>query len=286
MSDQALQTRVPARGSAELELHVNRPVRSRLALAELWTTLRVARMIAIRDIKTKYKQAALGPLWLLIAPLGMLFAITIAFSGVTNVNTGDIPYLPFALVGLTVWTYIQISATLGSQSIVQNASLVRRSPMPRIALVTGSLLGNIPPVIVMFTLTIIASGATVGFSLQILLLPVLVLWLFIFTMGVAMLLGALTVRFRDTTTALPLVIQAGIFVSPVGYPLQGAPANIHTILAINPVSGLIEAWRWAILDMADPQFAVMGVAAAWTVVLVGLGWRVFGRMEVRFADYV
>jgi ABC-type polysaccharide/polyol phosphate export permease len=252
----------------------------------MWTTQRVARMIALRDIKTKYKQAALGPLWLLIAPLGMLFAITIAFSGVTDVQTGDIPYLPFALVGLTVWTFIQLSATLGSQAIVSNGSLVRRSPMPRMALVTGSLLGNLPPIIVMFALTLLATAVTRGFSVQILLLPLLILWLFVFAIGLAMLLGALTVRFRDTTSALPLIISAGIFVSPVGYPLAGAPSNIHALLTVNPVSGLIEAWRWSILDMADPQWLVVGIAAAWTVLIVGFGWRIFARLEVKFADYV
>ncbi|CAN5216401.1 N/A [soil metagenome] len=286
MSDQAIQTRSHVRTEAAPELRINKPVRSRVLLSEMWTTLRVAKMIAIRDIKSKYKQAALGPLWLLIAPLGMLFAITIAFSGVTDVQTGDIPYLPFALVGLTVWTFIQLSATLGSQAIVTNSSLVRRSPMPRIALITGSLLGNLPPVIVMFSLMLLATAFTRGFALQILLLPLLILWLFVFAVGLAMLLGALTVRFRDTASALPLIISAGIFVSPVGYPLAGAPSNIHALLTINPVSGLIEAWRWAILDMPDPQWLVIGVAAAWTVLIVGFGWRVFARMEVKFADFV
>jgi ABC-type polysaccharide/polyol phosphate export permease len=277
-----------SRGATEpsYEPSVNRPTRSRVRLTEMWTTLRVARMIAIRDIKTKYKQAALGPLWLLIAPLGMLVSITIAFSGVTDVDTGGIPYLDFALVGLTVWTYIQISATLGAQSIVGNSSLVRRSPMPRMALVTGSVLGNLPPVAVMFTLTIVATAITQGFPVQVVLLPLLVVWLFVFTIGLAMLLGALTVRFRDTSSALPLIIQAGIFVSPVGYPLQGAPANIHVLLALNPVSGLIEAWRWAILDLPNPQWLVIAIAGVWTVAIVGFGWRVFGRLEVKFADYV
>src|ERR1700712_3164354 len=91
---------------------VYRPVKRRVKFSELWTTMRVARMIGLRDLKVKYKQAALGPLWLLIAPLGMLAAITVAFSGVTNVPTGKVPYVLFALVGLTVWTFVQLSASL------------------------------------------------------------------------------------------------------------------------------------------------------------------------------
>jgi ABC-type polysaccharide/polyol phosphate export permease len=129
----------------EPKVHVYKPVRRRLRVSELWSTMHVARMIGLRDIKVKYKQAALGPLWLLIAPLGMLAAITVAFSGVTNVPTGDVPYVLFALVGLTVWTFIQLSAALGATAIVGNGGLVRRSPLPRVALVTGSVVGNLPP---------------------------------------------------------------------------------------------------------------------------------------------
>ena len=119
------------------KVHVYKPVKRRLKVREVWSSLHVARMIGVRDIKVKYKQAALGPLWLVMAPLGMLISITIAFSGVTDVNTGDIPYLLFALVGLTVWTFIQLSASLGAAAIYGNGGLVRRSPLPRVALVTG-----------------------------------------------------------------------------------------------------------------------------------------------------
>jgi lipopolysaccharide transport system permease protein len=266
-------------------LRIVRPVKRRVKLADLWRTLGVAKMIGLRDIKAKYKQAALGPLWLLIGPLGMLAAITIAFSGVTDVDTAGVPYLPFALVGLTVWTFIQLTASLGAQSIVGNGSLVRRSPLPRLALVTGSMLGNLPPVAMMFILAVGGTLVTRGLPVQALLIPVLLAWLFVFTLSVAMLLGALTARFRDTVSVLPLIIQAGIFVSPVGYSLRGAPKNIHTLLTLNPVSGLIEAWRWAVLDMPT-QFDVIAVAMAWTVVIVVVAWRGFGRLEVQFADFV
>lgn len=246
----------------------------------------MARMIGLRDIKTKYKQAALGPLWLLIGPLGMLAAITIAFSGVTKVNTGGVPYLLFALTGLVVWTFIQLSASLGAQAIVSNAGLVRRSPMPRIALITGSMIGNLPPVAVMFALTLIGTLIDRGFPLQVLLLPVLVVWLFVFTLEVAMLLAATAARFRDIVSMLPLIIQAGIFVSPVGYPVYGAPQNIHTLLALNPVSGLIEAWRWSLLGTPHTQWGVIAISLGWTVILGFVGWRVFTRLEVNFADFV
>jgi ABC-type polysaccharide/polyol phosphate export permease len=265
---------------------INRPVKRRLRLSEIWSTYDIAKMLALRDIKAKYKQAALGPLWLLIAPLGMLIALTIAFSGVTDVDTGGVPYLLFALVGLTVWSFIQLSASMGAMAIIGNAGLVRRSPIPRVAFVSGSMLGNLPPILMMFFFAFVGTLVTQGLAWQILLMPLLVAWLLVFTMSLALLLSALAARFRDTTSALPLIIQAGIFISPVGYSMDGAPKNIHTLLSINPVSGLIEAWRWAILDMPHPQWDVMAVAGGWTVVIAALGWWIFGRMEVGFADYV
>jgi ABC-type polysaccharide/polyol phosphate export permease len=275
-----------ATASAEPALQVYKPVKTRVKVRELWTTLHVARMIGLRDIRVKYKQAALGPLWLLIAPLGMLGAITIAFFGVTKVDTGGVPYILFALVGLTVWTYVQLSAALGSAAIVSNGGLVRRSPLPRVALITGALLGNIPPVAVMFLIALVGTLLSRGLPVQALLLPVFIAWLIIFTLAFAMMLAVLAARFRDTLAIIPLMLQAGIFVSPVGYSLEGAPKNIHTLLSLNPISGLIEAWRWSILDTPDPQWDVVAVAAVWTVVLCVVAWQTFARLEVNVADYV
>jgi len=87
-------------------------------------------------------------------------------------------------------------------------------------------------------------------------------------------------------TILPLFIQAGIFVTPVGYSLAGAPANIHLLLILNPVTGMIEAWRWAMLDMPHTHLGAIIISLVWSVVLLILGWRVFARLEVAFADFV
>jgi len=275
-----------ATAPAEPKLHVYKPVKVRMRVGELWISMPVARMIGLRDIRVKYKQAALGPLWLLIAPLGMLAAITIAFSGVTDVNTGDIPYILFALVGLTVWTFVQLSATLGSIALISNGALVRRTTIPRLALVTGAVVGNLPPVAVMFAVALVGALLSRGLPVQALLLPACVIWLVIFTVALSMLLAALAARFRDTITVIPLMLQAGIFVSPVGYSLEGAPKNIHTLLSLNPVSGIIEIWRWSMLDIPNPQWDVVWVAAIWTLVLSCFAWWTFNRLEVNVADYV
>jgi ABC-type polysaccharide/polyol phosphate export permease len=261
------------------------PTKRRLRVSELWTTFKVARMIGQRDMKVKYKQSALGPLWLVIAPLGMLVAITIAFYGVTKVDTFGAPYVLFALTGLVVWNYLQVSVLVGAQAIAGNNTLVRRSAMPRVALVTGALLGNLPPLLVTLAATIVLALVLEGLPLQVLLVPVMLAWLLVLVGSISLLIAAVTTLFRDVLSVMPLIMQAGLFVTPVGYPIKGAPENIKLLLSLNPASGLIEAWRWAIMDIS-PDTTVLATGAAWTVILMLLGWYVFSRLEVMFADVV
>lgn len=243
-------------------------------------------MVGLRDMRTKYKQAALGPIWLFLAPFGLAVALVIAFSGVTNPQTSGIPYVPFMLAGLTVWTFIQLSLSIGSQSIVINAPLVRRSPVPRISLVVGSLIGNLPPFLVMLLFALIASAIAGLITVKVALLPLLILWLVVFTLATVLCFASFAVKYRDLTSMLPLIVQAGIFISPVGYGIAGAPSTLKVVLILNPITGLIEAWRWAVVDLPDPSLVAIAVAVAWTLLLSIFGWWVFGRMEVDFADYV
>jgi lipopolysaccharide transport system permease protein len=268
----------------ESTVRVSVPMRRRVRVRELRTSLPVGWMLGWRDMKTKYKQSALGPLWLVLQPLGMLLAITIAFSKVTSVNTGDVPYVVFALVGLAVWTYVQMTITVAPQTLPSNEQVVRRSPCPRLAFVTGTLIAVLPPLAVVLTASIAAAAISGSLGVEALMMPLLVVWLVVLMFGFTLLLTALGGRFRDAVALAPVVVQAGIFLTPVGYPLDAA-GSFAKVLAFNPASGVIESWRWSLLGIAPDGFAI-GVALAETVAVVLLGWYVFGRMETRFADYV
>ena len=261
------------------------PVKRRLGLRELVSSMPVARVIGARDIKIKYKQSALGPLWLLLQPLGILAAITVAFSGVTDIETGDVAYIAFGMVGVTVWMFIAMTIAIAPQAFLSNAVLVRRSPAPRTAFITATIHSNIPLLGIMTAVTLIVAIAFEGPVLELLALPVCAIWLMVFTWAVVLVIAPVAARFRDAVAMVPLLIQGGIFLSPVGYPLDAAPANLQTLLSFNPVSGLIEAWRWSILG-TSPDLGVIAIAVAWTVALALVGWYVFGRMEVRIADFV
>jgi ABC-type polysaccharide/polyol phosphate export permease len=158
--------------------------------------------------------------------------------------------------------------------------------MPRIALITGTLLGNLPPVVIMLLLTLVGTAVARGLPLQILLLPVAVTWAVVFTFSLTLLVSSVAARFRDTVSVMPLLVQAGIFVTPVGYPLEGAPQNIKFLLSLNPVSGIIEAWRWIVLDISHPNVTIIAIAAGLTAVIAIAGWTIFTRLEVTFADVV
>jgi len=215
------------------QMRVIVPVRRRVRLREVWTSRPVAWMLGWRDMKAKYKQSALGPLWLVLQPLGMLLAITIAFSRVSSVNTGNIPYVVFALVGLAVWTYMQMTISVAPMTLPSNQLVVRRSPCPRVALVTGTLIAVLPPLAVVLTASVAAAAISGGLPIQALLMPVMLAWLLVFMWGFTLLVAALGGRFRDAVAFAPLIVQAGIFLTPVGYPLDAA-GSFAKVLAFNP----------------------------------------------------
>lgn len=282
MSDLTLESPRGAVGAA-LPVREVRPAKRRLTLSDVWSGLRVARMVGVRDMKLKYKQAALGPVWLLLGPLGMLAAVTVAFKGISNVNTHGVPYVLFALVGLTVWTYVQLTMAIGAQTFIINHQLVRRSPCPRPALVTASLISNAPPAAVMLAAAVLGLAIDRGLPIQALLLPVMVLWLLPLAWSIALIFASVASRYRDIVSIVPLISQAGVFISPVGYPLRGH--GFTAVLALNPVSGMIEAWRWCLIG-TPPLGYVVAIAGAWTLVLPIVAWRYFTRMETRLADFL
>jgi lipopolysaccharide transport system permease protein len=271
-------------GLIEPTMRVSVPMRRRVRLRDMWTSLPVGWMLGWRDMKAKYKQSALGPLWLVLQPLGMLAAITIAFSKVTSVDTGNVPYVVFALVGLAVWTYVQMTITVAPGTLQANQQVVRRSPCPRVAFVTGTLISVLPPLAVVLAASIVGAAISGSLPIEALALPLLVAWLVVLMWGFTLLVTALGGRFRDAVALAPLVVQSGIFLTPVGYPLAAA-GSFAKVLAFNPVSGVIEGWRWSLLGIAPDGFAI-GVALGETVVMALAGWYVFGRMETRFSDYV
>jgi ABC-type polysaccharide/polyol phosphate export permease len=242
-------------------------------------------MAALRDMRIRYRQSILGPVWLVLQPLGLLAALMIAFSGVANADTNGVSSLLFTVVGVTVWTFTQQAISSGSTAMISNSTLVRRSNCPRVALVTGSLLANLPTLGVMAVISLLLTVIIRGLPLQVLLLPLAIVWLIVLMWGPVLMFAGVATRFRDAVAAIPILLQAGVFLTPVGYAIQGAPHWLQVLLWLNPITGALEVWRWVILGV-DPVVAAVAISAAWTVVLGGVGWWLFSRLETGFADYL
>jgi lipopolysaccharide transport system permease protein len=266
-------------------VRVIKPVKRRLKLVDLLRGAQVIRVIAARDFKVKYKQSLLGPLWLLFQPIALLAAFFVAFRNLANVQPG-VPYSVFALTGLSAWSFFQASMTIGTASLITNFQLVRLTPCPRFAFPIAGIIASLPAWAVTTAGAIIAGAATGSLSPRFVLLPLALVWLLLLTSGFVALAASFTVRSRDLLAAMPFLLQVGLFLAPVGYPLGSLGPTVRQLVELNPLTGLIEAVRWmTIAHYTAPVRAIL-ISLAVTAVVVVAGWRVFTRRETTMADEI
>jgi lipopolysaccharide transport system permease protein len=276
----------PASAGEDVVERVIVPAKSRLKLRDLYRDIPVVRVLAGRDFKVKYKQSLLGPLWLVIQPLALLLAFFVAFRSLADVQTAGIPYALFALTGLCVWAFFQAAMTMGTASLISNYHLVRLTPCPRLAFPVASLVASLPALAITVVATLLVAIVLGELSPRVLLLPIAAAWLFLFTAGVVALSSAITVRFRDMLNILPFLLQVGVFVSPVGYPRSALGPNVQWIVDLNPLTGIIETWRWMVLPVESLPLRPVAISIAETALLLVFGWFVFSRLEVKMADEI
>ena len=267
-------------------LRVIVPTKRRLKLRRLSRDQAFIRVLAGRDFKLKYQQSVLGPLWLVIQPLALLLAFLVAFRGGGYVHISSEPYIVFALVGLSVWSFFQSAMTIGTAAMITNANFVRYTPSPRSAFPVAATLASLPSFGIVSAAAIVGAAATGHLSPRVLFLPVGLLWLLVLTVGVIAISSAVAVRYRDVISALPLVLQVGVFLAPVGYSLAGLSPVVRAVVECNPLTGLIELMRWMVLAGYLPSVASILIAAGMTVVVVTAGWRIFSCLETTMADEI
>jgi ABC-type polysaccharide/polyol phosphate export permease len=242
-------------------------------------------VLATRDLKARYKQAVLGPAWVVFQPLALLAVFTIGFRKIAHVHTDGVPYVLFALAGLAVWTYFQAVAMVGTGSIIGNYQLVRWTSCPRLAMPLATLVSNLPSFLIPCLATLIASAATGYVWIGWLLVPVLCLWLVVLSAACAILLSAITVRARDVLSIMPFMLQLGLFLSPVAYATTHLSPALRALIAINPLTGLLDAWRWSLFGVRASTAAVI-VSLVLTAGGLTVAWMVFTRLEVQMADEI
>jgi ABC-type polysaccharide/polyol phosphate export permease len=278
-----------ARPAAPLIRDVEReiaPAKRRLKVRDLLRETQVIRVLAARDFKVKYKQSALGPLWLVFQPMALLAGFFVAFRGLANVTTSGIPYAPFALVGLTVWAFFQASMTIGSASVITNTAFVRFTPCPRPAFPLAAIIASVPSYAVTAVGAIVAAAVSGVLSPRVVLLPLALVWLTALIVGVVAIVSALAVRYRDIISAMPFLLQVGLFLAPVGFSTAQLSDTVRTIVNLNPLTGVIEGTRWMMLQDYHPSFAPIALSLFETGAILVAGWWVFTRLETTMADEI
>jgi ABC-type polysaccharide/polyol phosphate export permease len=265
-------------------VHLIVPAKRRLRFRRLPRDRSFILALAGRDFKLKSQQSVLGPLWLVLQPLALLLAFVVAFRGQAHISSE--PYAVFTLVGLSAWSYFQASMTIGTAAMITNLNFVRYTPSPRPAFPVAATLASLPSFAVVSVAAIIGAAVAGHLSLRVLLLPVALFWLLVLTTGVIGISSALAVRYRDVVSALPLVLQVGVFVAPVGYSLANLPPTARTIVECNPLTGVIEAMRWMVLSGYAPNVPSIVISAGLSVALALAGWRIFSRLETTMADEI
>jgi lipopolysaccharide transport system permease protein len=262
-----------------------KPVKRRLKPRDVWRGQQVIQVMASRDFKVKYKQSLLGPLWLLFQPIALLAAFFIAFRNLANVQPG-IPYSVFALVGLSAWAFFQASMTIGSASFITNIMLVRFTPCPRFAFPIAAVIASLPTWAVTTAGALVAAVVTGSLSPRVLLMPLGLIWLLVLTFGFVALSASLSVRYRDILQALPFLLQVGLFLGPVAYPLRSLGPGVRTLVELNPLTGLIEAWRWMVVANYHVSGTLVAYSVAMSCLVAVAGWRLFARLETTMADQI
>lgn len=260
------------------------PAKRRLGWRSLIAALPVIRVLAARDFKAKYKQSLLGPAWLVIQPLALLGALIVAFSSVVSVETEGVPYVVFALSGLAAWAFFQAAFTMGGAAVVSNYQLVKRTSCPRVAFPIAGIIASLPSLALTGAAAIAAAALSGNVGVRLLLAPVVVVWLLALTFGAVALVAALAVRYRDVLSVLPFALQVGFFVTPVGFPPSELSGTMRTIVSCNPMTGVLEAWRWTLISGWEIDGIAVWASLIITVAALVLGFRVFARLEVSMAD--
>jgi lipopolysaccharide transport system permease protein len=258
-----------------------------LSPRELWRYRDLAFQIAARDVTVRYRQTALGAAWAVLQPVGLMAVFSIFFGSLAGVSSDGLPYPLFSLAALVPWAFFASVVLLGSESLVVNSALVSKIYFPRIFMPAGVVAaGFVDLGISLVILIAIVLVWGVVPSLALLALPLLVVIMALTALGVSAALSAVNVRYRDVRYVVPFAIQMWLFVTPIAYPSSLLGEPWRTLSALNPMVGVVEGFRWALLDTGDAPLALIGVSAASALALLAAGLAYFDRVERSFADFI
>jgi lipopolysaccharide transport system permease protein len=254
---------------------------------ELWHYRDLFAFLIIRDIKVKYKQTVLGGLWAVIQPFFMMMVFTLFFGKLAKIPSDGIPYPIFNYCALVAWTYFSQAVNQAGNSIVGSGNLISKVYFPRIIIpLSSAAAGLLDFLIALMVLVIMMFYFRIYPSIMIVTVPVLIAAMILSACGVGMLLGALNAKYRDIRYTIPFLLQFWMFASPIVYPASMVPERYRMIYALNPMTGIIEGLRSAILGRTPFPTEMVLISMIVGIILFVLGLIYFRQVEDYFADII
>jgi len=258
-----------------------------LDLSALWQYRELLYFLAWRDIKVRYKQTALGAAWAILQPFLTMVVFTIFFGRLAHMPSDNIPYPIFSYAALVPWTFFANGVTFSSTSMVTNSNMISKVYFPRLIIPIAAVLSGLIDFVLAFVLLI---GMMFYYGLAptraIVFLPLFLLLAIVAALGVSIWLAALNVEFRDVRYVVPFLIQIWLFATPIAYPTSLLHGIWSTAYGLNPMVGVVDGFRWALLGTKMTLSPAVAVSAIMSLLILVAGMYYFRRMEKSFADVI
>lgn len=284
-----LEIPMPEASVANIPVTVIEPPRGWFGFkpGELWGYRELLYFLVWANVKVQYKQTVLGAAWAIIQPLFTMVVFSIFFGRLAGISSGEVPYPIFAYTALVPWTYFANAVSTSSNVLVHHQGVITKVYFPRAIMPLASIVGGLLD----FTIALSVLGMLMAIygvipTAAVFAVPLLVALTSLTATGVGLWLSALNVRYRDVRFVIPFLIQVWLFASPVAYPSDLVPEKWRVLYGLNPMAGVIDGFRWALLGGTPPSLAMIGLSVLVVLIVLGSGMVYFSRAEKTFADVV
>jgi lipopolysaccharide transport system permease protein len=263
-----------------------------LRLRELWHSQDLIMLFVRRDFVSTYTQTILGPLWYLIQPLLTTITFTIIFGGFAQLSTEGLPKFLFYMSGIIIWTYFATCLTKTSDTFINNAQLFGKVYFPRLAVPVSIIISNLIAFAIQFVLFLVSMlffalrGVELHPNWLILLTPLLLLIMAGLGLGFGIIISSLTTKYRDLRFLVQFGVQLLMFATPVIYPVSSIPPEFQTLIMLNPLSAVVETFRYAYLGEGTTSLGWLAYSFGFMLVAIFIGAVIFNRVEATFMDTV
>lgn len=253
---------------------------------EIWAYRELFMVLALRDIRVRYKQALLGAAWAVVRPLAQMLIFTLLFGKLAKIPSEGAPYPVFVFAGLLSWMFFSTAVSSSANALVSSANLVSKVYFPRLILPAASIgAATMDFLVSLALLLLLMLWYGQAWSVSMLLAPVFIIGMLTLAIGIGTLLSAISVTYRDVAQLVPFLVQLWMFATPVIYPASFIPEQWRWLLLLNPMTGYTEAFRACVLGQAIP-WGMVGISALASAIFLVIGVAYFQRVEQRFADVI